>query len=148
MLGFHPIVFHSSYENYFLKAQAVRSMVRRDFDNVFRVPNVRRRAGNAIEDSSQSANHGVDILLHPSAIRTAPTLAEARSSSTKREGYVQDILTVPASLAQLPALSLPCGLGIDGWPIGLSMIGQWGTDALLLDVANMIENLLNIRTAN
>ena len=88
-----------------------------------------------------SRKDGVDILLHPSAIGTAPLLSETDAMS-ELEAYVQDVLTVPASLAGLPALSVPVGVGTDGWPLGASVVGQWGHDKLVLRVGELIERLL------
>ena len=48
-------------------------------------------------------------------------------------------MTVPASLAGLPALSVPGGKGSDGWPIGVSIVGQWGCDEMVLRVGEAIE---------
>jgi aspartyl-tRNA(Asn)/glutamyl-tRNA(Gln) amidotransferase subunit A len=86
---------------------------------------------------------GVDVLLHPTAIRTAPLLhpdADPESvPAESRSEYEQDVLTVPASLAGLPALSVPVGTGPDGWPVGVSVVGQWGTDELVLAVGRALE---------
>lgn len=49
------------------------------------------------------------------------------------------MLTVPASLAGLPALTVPAGLSEDGWPVGVSIVGQWGTDELVLGIGNFVE---------
>ena len=77
-------------------------------------------------------------MIHPSAIQTAPRLD---ASSDDLQSYVQDVLTVPASLAGLPALSVPVrGLG-DGWPIGVSIVGKWGSDAAVMQVGELIEHL-------
>ena len=88
---------------------------------------------------NSSAEQGVDVIVHPSAIQTAPRLPdgseEASSNASSLDAYVQDVLTVPASLAGLPALSVPAGQGSDGWPIGVSVVGQWGCDAMVLMVA-------------
>jgi aspartyl-tRNA(Asn)/glutamyl-tRNA(Gln) amidotransferase subunit A len=79
--------------------------------------------------------------LHPSAIRTAPLLEE-NGTDGSLDSYVQDILTVPASLAGLPAISLPTGIGDGSFPLGVSLVGQWGTDHRLLRVAAAIEDAL------
>ncbi|TCD68010.1 Trimeric GatFAB AmidoTransferase(AdT) complex subunit [Steccherinum ochraceum] len=130
-----------AFDNYFLQAQRLRQLVRQDFDNVFRM-------ANPLKDlppvSQPDAHPGVDVLLHPSAIRTAPHLPspadEADSSQTDSlPSYVQDVLTVPASLAGVPAISVPAGLAEDGWPVGVSVVSQWGCDKLVLDVAKAIE---------
>jgi aspartyl-tRNA(Asn)/glutamyl-tRNA(Gln) amidotransferase subunit A len=78
------------------------------------------------------------VLIHPSAIRTAPVLSEPASGL---ESYVQDVLTVPASLAGLPALNVPAGLAEDGWPVGLSIVGQWGCDEMVLRLGQIIGDL-------
>ena len=86
----------------------------------------------------------MDVVLHPSAIQTAPPLPEgvdkAIPGSASLDAYVQDVLTVPASLAGLPALSVPAGTGVDGWPIGVSVVGQWGFDEMVLRVGEAIQD--------
>ena len=57
--------------------------------------------------------------------------------SESGSNYTQDLLTVPASLGGLPSLSIPAGLGQDGWPVGVSLTGQWGSEANLLEVARI-----------
>ena len=98
----------------------------------------------------------VDVLVHPSAIRTAPPLPTTETDlndDASLDTYVQDVLTVPASLARLPALNVPIrdyterkAQGKvdeldDGWPIGISVVGQWGTDELVLEVGEALEEL-------
>lgn len=128
----------SAFDNYFLQAQRVRNSVRKDFDRVF-------RANNVLSSTPTPNEHGVDVLLHPSAIRTAPPLPSASDTRTEPETdlstYVQDVLTVPASLAGLPALSVPACKGEDGWPVGVSVVGQWGNDELVLRVGAVVEGL-------
>lgn len=119
----------------------MRSHIKESFNQVFRIPNVQLTSPSPPEN-------GVDVLLHPSAIRTAPLLgSSAHESSTDNDRasglseYLQDVMTVPASLAGLPALSVPAGLGADGWPVGASVVGQWGSDELVLRVGKAIEKL-------
>jgi aspartyl-tRNA(Asn)/glutamyl-tRNA(Gln) amidotransferase subunit A len=52
-------------------------------------------------------------------------------------------MTVPASLAGLPAVSVPAGLAADGWPVGVSVVGQWGSDELVMCVGKVIERTSN-----
>ena len=90
---------------------------------------------------------GVDVIVHPSAIRTAPTLAEVTSvtnaaDDSSLDSYLQDILTVPASLAGIPALSIPAGYGDDGWPLGITIAGQWGSDRCILRMGQIIASVL------
>ncbi|KAK0239268.1 amidase signature domain-containing protein [Armillaria nabsnona] len=122
-----------SFDNYFLQALRVRRLVRDDFNRVFRMPNV--RLPNQIPNAD-----GVDVLMHPSAIRTAPPLDGTDSSGL--EAYVQDVLTVPASLAGLPAISVPIvNKEGDGWPVGISVVGQWGSDDMVMKIGEVIESL-------
>jgi aspartyl-tRNA(Asn)/glutamyl-tRNA(Gln) amidotransferase subunit A len=89
----------------------------------------------------------VDFLIHPSAIRTAPPLPSSVGTDEKAEAasgldaYTQDVLTVPASLAGLPALSIPVGVAKDGWPMGATIVGQWGSDDTVLAVGRNLEAL-------
>ncbi|KAH7908487.1 amidase signature domain-containing protein [Hygrophoropsis aurantiaca] len=135
-----------AFDNYFLQAQRVRKLIRSDFNAIFRAPDVL---------SSLSAlaapTDGVDALLHPSAIQSAPLLPPPKRSQANADDnkptsagsgldtYLQDILTVPASLAGLPALSVPAGSAADGWPVGVSVVGQWGCDDLVLRMGRVIE---------
>ena len=84
------------------------------------------------------------MILHPSAIQTAPSLPDSIDGTTpgsaSLDAYVQDVLTVPASLAGLPALSVPAGKGTDGWPIGVSVVGQWGFDEMVLRVGEAVQD--------
>jgi len=85
-----------------------------DFMRVFYVP-------NPLVCSAAPNDSGVPVLLHPSAIRTAPQLDEQSGLAA----YTQDVLTVPASLASLPALSMPiAGVEGDGWLLSVSIVGQ------------------------
>ena len=102
---------------------------------VFRVPDPLRA-----RSATRRNEAGIHILLHPSAVRTAPHLDEEQDGL---DAYTQDVLTVPASLAGLPALSVPIvvrdGEG-DGWPLGVSVVGQWGCERMALAVGTMIED--------
>lgn len=130
------IPYLSAFDNYFLQAQRARMQIKADFNKVFRLANV-------LSAHPSPPENGVDILLHPSAIRTAPPLDEAtgREHESGLGEYLQDVMTVPASLAGLPALCVPAGLGSDRWPIGVSVVGQWGCDELVLHVGRTIEEL-------
>ena len=131
----------SAFDNYFLQAQRVRQLIKNDFDRVFSIPNY-------FSDSPGLENPtGVDVLIHPSAIQTAPIMGLDSTEDSTLSTYVQDVLTVPASLAGLPALSVPARRVNDGsncddqWPIGISVVGQWGTDEMVLSVGGAIESL-------
>lgn len=139
---------YSAFDNYFLQAQRVRNLVRDDFDRVFKASNVLTRSMPKEQGGTKpsSSPEAVDVILHPSAIRTAPPLpsyAEQEPEPATDEGldsYVQDVLTVPASLAGLPALNIPMGyVKDDGWPVGVSVVGQWGSEDLVMSIGSIIE---------
>ena len=100
------------YDAYYRKAQRVRRLVRQDFLEAFDT---------------------VDVILAP----TTPTTAFARADGKAGDPtamYRQDVFTVPASLAGLPALSIPCGFDA-GLPVGMQLIAPHFGEGLLLDVA-------------
>lgn len=105
---------------------------------------------NPLSDTSLTSTtpnpNGVHVLLHPSAIGSAPPMPRSKEAAEKADSldvYVQDVLTVPASLAGLPAVSVPLKVGEadDGWPIGTSLVGQWGCESMVLRVAKAIEDI-------
>jgi len=89
------------YDAYYTKAQKVRALIARDFRQAF---------------------EKVDVLLTPTAPSAAFALGE--KSSDPLEMYLNDVFTVPASLAGLPAMSVPAGLDAQGLPLGLQIIGR------------------------
>ncbi|KAK4683878.1 aspartyl-tRNA(Asn)/glutamyl-tRNA(Gln) amidotransferase subunit A, partial [Tremellales sp. Uapishka_1] len=129
-ISFHLTIGCSAFNNSYLKALHLRRLLRTDFNNIFRIPH-----SLVNDDAYTPPSDGIDVLLHPTAIRTAPPLDERGKSE-----YLQDLLTVPASLAGLPALSVPAGKGEDGWPVGVSLVGQWGTEKMLFDIGRGVES--------
>ena len=89
------------YDAYYTKAQKVRALISRDFEQVF---------------------EKVDVLLTPTAPSAAFALGE--KSADPLEMYLNDVFTVPASLAGVPAMSVPAGLDSKGLPLGLQIIGR------------------------
>jgi aspartyl-tRNA(Asn)/glutamyl-tRNA(Gln) amidotransferase subunit A len=89
------------YDAYYLKAQKVRALVARDFASVF---------------------EKVDCLLTPTAPSAAFAIGEHADDPISM--YLNDVFTIPASLAGLPAISVPAGLSADGLPLGLQVIGR------------------------
>jgi len=123
----------SAFDNYFLQSQQrLRQCICDDLVRVFRVPNL-----HAVSPARNEAD--VHVLLHPSAVRTAPHLDEQDGL----DAYTQDVLTVPASLAGLPALSVPITAGAEGdaWPLGVSIVGQWGSEKVVLAIGAAIEDV-------
>lgn len=132
----------SAFDNYFLAAQSLRDRLKEDMDAAFSSSNPLRARGQNTDKTprDKSERQGVDILLYPSAISAAPTIEQARNPTSSVDTYVQDVLTVPASLAGLPAASCPVSLpGSDQLPVGVQVVGQWGDDELVLRVAEMLE---------
>jgi len=89
------------YDAYYTQAQKVRTLIARDFENAFQQ---------------------VDVILTPTAPTSAFALGE--KSADPLEMYLNDVFSVPASLAGLPAMSVPAGLDRSGLPLGLHLIGR------------------------
>jgi aspartyl-tRNA(Asn)/glutamyl-tRNA(Gln) amidotransferase subunit A len=115
MLGTY-VLSAGYYDAYYLKAQQVRTLIRRDFDAAF-------------------AN--VDVIAMP----TTPTAAFPLGSMNDDplQMYLADIFTVSAPLAGLPALSVPCGLTREQLPVGLQLTGRAWDEATILRVADAYE---------
>jgi aspartyl-tRNA(Asn)/glutamyl-tRNA(Gln) amidotransferase subunit A len=130
-------------DNYFIQAQKVRRLVQQGFDSVF-------AAKNPLHDEVDSRGpDGVDFLITPTAPSLPPTLAELKRQSTV-ESYMLDVFTVPASLAGLPALSVPVPIeaaarndmdSLDVQSVGMQIIGQYGSDEGVLGFGRIIEDL-------
>lgn len=104
------------FDAYYLKAQKARTLLINAFDELF---------------------EKYDILLGPVAPYPAFKLGENTSDPIKM--YLADIMTVPASLAGLPAISVPGGVTEDGLPVGIQLIGQQRSDSQLLALAKTME---------
>lgn len=126
--------------NYFLKAQRVRRLVQRDFDKVFAQPNFLVQAAD-----TQETPDGVDAIIAPAALGVAPKLADIENQRPV-EAYANDVLTVPASLAGIPCISVPVGEEAneendgEGGMVGMQVMCQWGDEERLWEVARLIEN--------
>lgn len=130
-------------ENYFIQAQKVRRLVQRDFNRVFNLSNP---LGNQTQPTEKSVD-AVDVLVCPTAPSPPPTLKSLENASPV-DAYMNDVFTVPASLAGLPALSVPVTVGVKsanggegGNSVGIQVIGQYGDDDLVLDVGSIIEGM-------
>ncbi|AEO54820.1 hypothetical protein MYCTH_2297869 [Thermothelomyces thermophilus ATCC 42464] len=150
-------------DNYFIKAQRVRRLVRRDFDRVFALDNpLHERETFDLADLDETipmqdkwGPEEVDFLLCPTAPTLAPGLADVMSQ-TPVDAYMNDVFTVPASLAGLPAISIPMpvapgtgtarGGGRGPGTAGLQLVGQYWDDARLLAVAEAVTEVLRTTT--
>jgi aspartyl-tRNA(Asn)/glutamyl-tRNA(Gln) amidotransferase subunit A len=105
------------YDAYYLRAQKVRTLVRRDFDEAFR---------------------SCDLVAGPVTPTVAFRLGERVDDPLRM--YLADVFTISASLAALPALSVPCGLDAAlGMPVGLQLVGRPFDEATLLRAARALE---------
>ena len=123
-----------AFESHFIQAQKVRRLIQFSFDDVFKAGNMLHRNRTRI-----SPHRKCDILICPTTVGPAPELATI-SSLTPVETYVNDVFTVPGSLAGLPAISIP--VQVDGHIVGLQLVGQVATDSLVLQAAKELETLL------
>ena len=108
------------YDAYYLKAQKVRTLIRRDFEKVF-------------------ANH--DVIVTPTAPTTAFRIGEKTSDPLQM--YLSDIFTISINLAGLPGLSLPCGFDAAGLPIGLQIVGRPFEEETVFRAAHAYEQATN-----
>jgi aspartyl-tRNA(Asn)/glutamyl-tRNA(Gln) amidotransferase subunit A len=123
-------------DNYFVKAQKVRRLVQRDFDSVFSLPNV---LGPPPATKNEKHEETVDVILCPTAAHPPPRLLDLAAANPVQE-YMTDVFTVPASLAGLPAISMPITDGKNPEKnIGMQLIGQYGTDELILSLSSVLE---------
>lgn len=106
------------YDAYYKRALQTRTLVIRDFERVF---------------------GEVDCLLSPVAPTTAPRLG---AMTDPVSAYLGDVYTVPANVAGIPALSLPCGTDADGLPIGAQLMGRAFSEPLLYRVGHALETAL------
>ena len=110
------------YDAYYLKAQKVRQLIKKDFDENF---------------------GKVDVILTPSTPSSAFKIGEKTNDPISM--YLNDIFTVPVNLAGLPAISVPAGLDKKGYPLGLQLIGKTLDEQNILNVAYAFEKNCNFK---
>ena len=110
------VLSHGYYDAYYLKAQRVRRLIARDFAQAFKL---------------------CDVIMGP----TSPTTAFPLGAKTDDpvQMYLNDIFTIPAPLAGLPGLSIPCGFDAQGLPVGLQIVGDYFSEARMLGVAHQYQ---------
>ncbi|NDI26154.1 MAG: aspartyl/glutamyl-tRNA amidotransferase subunit A [Burkholderiaceae bacterium] len=112
------VLSHGYYDAYYLQAQKIRRIIAADFAQAFTQ---------------------CDVILGP----VAPDVAWGLGDKTKDplQMYLEDIYTLSANLAGLPAMSAPCGFSGDGLPIGMQLIGNYFSEARLLQVAHQYQQV-------
>lgn len=106
------------YDAYYVKAQKVRTLLRQDFEKVYA--------------------DGVDAILTPATPSPAFGIGEMNNASPV-EMYLNDVFTVTVNMAGLPGLSVPAGLGTQGLPLGLQLIGRPFDEETLFAAGEVIE---------
>ncbi|KAF1933082.1 amidase signature enzyme [Didymella exigua CBS 183.55] len=137
-------------DNYFIQAQKIRRLVQNDFNRVFTTVNP------LVDDmpKSDEDENTVDVIVCP----TAPTLAPSLTSVKEQDPistYMNDVFTVPASLAGLPSISVPVRIARDDLAaeqpleetVGIQVIGQYGDDDLVLAAADVISRVESMSQA-
>ena len=94
-----------------------------------------------VSGSHQAAFGEVDAILTPTA--PTPAFGDNEIQDDPIAMYLNDVFTVPASLAGLPAMSVPAGLASDGLPLGLHLIGKPFEEGDLLNVVGVLETAAN-----
>ena len=107
------------YDAYYLRAQKVRTLIKRDFDVAFAA--------------------GVDAILTPATPSAAFGL-EAMALASPIEMYLNDVFTVTVNMAGLPGIAVPAGRTADGLPLGLQLIGRPFDEEMLFRAAAVIED--------
>jgi aspartyl-tRNA(Asn)/glutamyl-tRNA(Gln) amidotransferase subunit A len=116
MLGTY-VLSAGYYDAYYLKAQRVRTLLTRDFDQAFQK---------------------VDVIATPTTPSPAFKLGEKTDDPLAM--YLADIYTVTADLSGVPGISLPCGRSQEGLPIGLQLLGRHFDEGTMIRVAHALEH--------
>ncbi len=103
------------YDDYFAKAAKVRTLIKKDFEEAFKK---------------------CDVIVGPASPTAAWNLGEKVDDPLKM--YLSDAYTIPASLAGIPGLSVPCGFS-EGLPVGLQILGKYMDDEMVLNVGEIYE---------
>jgi len=110
------VLSHGYYDAYYLQAQKIRRLIANDFIEAFK---------------------SCDVILGPTAPGTAFKLGEKADDPVSM--YLNDLYTIPANLAGLPGMSVPCGFDSKGLPIGLQLVGNYFAEAKMLNVAHQYQ---------
>ena len=122
MIGAY-VLSHGYYDAYYLQAQKIRRMIADDFQQAFKL---------------------CDVIAGPVAPTVAWKIGDKEGDPVAN--YLADIFTLPASLAGLPGMSVPCGFGEGGMPVGLQLIGNYFGEAKLLNAAHGLQQATDFHT--
>ena len=110
------VLSHGYYDAYYLKAQKLRRLIARDFAEAFKK---------------------CDVIMGPTSPTTAFNIGE--KSGDPVQMYLSDIYTIAVNLAGLPGMSIPCGFGNKNLPVGLHIIGNYFSEARMLNIAHQYQ---------
>ena len=110
------VLSHGYYDAYYLQAQRIRRLIARDFVEAFK---------------------GCDLIMGPTAPTVAFDLGDKAGDPVQM--YLSDIYTIAVNLAGLPGMSIPCGAGNQGRPVGLQIIGDYFGEARMLNAAHQYQ---------
>lgn len=118
MLGTYSL--SSGYwDDYYAKAAKVRTLIKQDFERAY---------------------ERCDVIVGP--VSPTPAWDFGAKTEDPLQMYLSDIYTIPANLAGIPGISLPCGF-VDGLPVGLHILGKFGEDITVLQTAHAYEQVTN-----
>ncbi len=110
------VLSHGYYDAYYLQAQRIRRLIARDFSRAF---------------------EQCDVIMSATSPSTAFRIGDRTADPVQM--YLSDVFTIAANLAGLPGMSIPCGLDMAGLPVGLQIIGNYFSEARMLNVANVFQ---------
>ena len=117
------VLSHGYYDAYYLKAQKIRRLIARDFTEAFR---------------------RCDLIMGPAAPSVAFDVGTRNDDPVQM--YLDDLYTIPINLAGLPGLSIPCGFGDKGRPVGLQIVGNYFDEARMLSAAHAFQQVTDWHT--
>ena len=115
MIGTY-VLSHGYYDAYYLQAQKIRRLIAQDFAEAFKQ---------------------CDVIMGPTSPSTAFRLGEKGDDPVQM--YLSDIYTIAVNLAGLPGMSIPCGFGDNGMPVGMQIIGDYFSEARMLNAAHQYQ---------
>ena len=122
MIGTY-VLSHGYYDAYYLQAQRIRRLIARDFTEAFAK---------------------CDLIAGPAAPSVAYALGAKKDDPVQM--YLDDLYTIPINLAGLPGMSIPCGFGAGGLPVGLQIVGNYWDEARMLAVAHAYQQATDWHT--